>query len=58
MNGKNSPAVFARLSAKCRSISETDSQYSGMPKKGGMDKWKAVRATDSAQLGKKIYFYK
>ncbi|XP_068860390.1 F-actin-uncapping protein LRRC16A isoform X2 [Aphelocoma coerulescens] len=34
MNWKNSPAVFAPLSAKCRSISETDSQYSGMPEKG------------------------
>lgn len=58
MNWKNSPAVFAPLSAKCKSISETDSQYSGMSKKSGMDKWKAVRATDPAQLGQKIYFYK
>lgn len=57
MNWKNSPAVFAPLSAKCRNISEINCQYSGMPKKGGMDKWKAWRATDSAQLCKKIHFF-
>jgi len=38
MEWKNSPAVFALLTAKCRSISERDSQYNWMPKKGGMDK--------------------
>lgn len=46
MNWKNSTAVFAPLSAKCRSISETHSQYSGIPKKGGMDKGKALRVID------------
>lgn len=58
MNWKNSPAMLAPLSDKYRSISETDSQYSGMPKKGGTDKWKTLRITDSAQLCKRIYFCK